>query len=98
MLRSSFSAYDPKRTCCVSCCSYHECYAALTWTAAHAGEFGADSCVGYFAAGSEVYSTNTPTCPELTTKSRKRRSWFSKLPTIHTPPWTKNKIPAYHSD
>jgi hypothetical protein len=34
-----------------------------------------------------VYSGNTATVWEPTTRSRTRRLWFSKFPAIHTAPW-----------
>ena len=41
-----------------------------------------------------MYSTNTPTCPDPTTRSRNRRWWFSKFPTIQTPPWMNSRTPG----
>jgi hypothetical protein len=43
--------------------------------------------LGQRAAGTGVYSGNTATAPEPTTRSRTSRLWFSKLPAIQTAPW-----------
>jgi hypothetical protein len=50
-----------------------------------------------FAAGSGVYSTNTPIWPEPTMKVPQQTLMVSKFAAIQTPPWMNRSTPGFWS-